>query len=207
MILDLFPQPLDMHIHSPGIADILIPPDLIQKLLPGEHLVRGSRQEIEELQLLGRHFHLASVADHGIIGQVDGQPVVFHTLCLIGGGSLLSGRLAAPQDGPDPGHHFLGIKRLHDVVVGPQLQPQNLVKDLALGGKHDHRGGGFRADLPAHLVAVHARKHQVQQDQVGLVALKGIQRILPVEHNLRVKAFLIQVKRDQLRNILIIVYN
>ena len=39
MIFDLLAQTLNMHINSTGISNILISPDLIQKLLSCKHLI------------------------------------------------------------------------------------------------------------------------------------------------------------------------
>ena len=39
MILDFFTQPFDVNVYCPGIADVLIAPDLVQELLPGENMV------------------------------------------------------------------------------------------------------------------------------------------------------------------------
>ena len=36
----LFPEPLDMHIHRTGIPEILIAPDVIQKLFSRKDLIR-----------------------------------------------------------------------------------------------------------------------------------------------------------------------
>ena len=46
MILDLFAQPLDVHVHGPGVAQVLVAPDVIQELFSGKHLVGGGREEV-----------------------------------------------------------------------------------------------------------------------------------------------------------------
>ena len=39
MIFDLFPETFDMYVNGAGVTDILVAPDVIQKLLSGEYLV------------------------------------------------------------------------------------------------------------------------------------------------------------------------
>ena len=80
MVFDFFSQTLDMYIHGTGITDIFIAPDLIQKLFPGKNMIGRGSEEIKKLQLLGRHFHGFSHVDDGIVGLVDGEIRVFHTL-------------------------------------------------------------------------------------------------------------------------------
>ena len=63
------------------------------------------------------------------------------------------------------------------------------------------------ADLPAHLVPVDAGKHQVQEDEVRVIQVKSSQRLLPVVHDHCVKTFFCQIQGDELRDVLIIIYD
>ena len=115
--------------------------------------------------------------------------------------------MAPAQHCLDPGHQFLGIKGLDHVVVSPQLQPQDLVKDLALGGQHDNGNLGRGPQLPAHLVSVHAGKHQIKKDNVGIKFGKHPESLLPVIYDQGFITFFYKIERDQLRDIDIIVNN
>ena len=46
IVLDFFPETFDVDVYGPGIADILISPDMVQQLLTGEDLIRGGSKEI-----------------------------------------------------------------------------------------------------------------------------------------------------------------
>ena len=46
IIFDLFAKSFDMHIHSAGIADIFIAPDMIQELFPGKYLIGRRSKKI-----------------------------------------------------------------------------------------------------------------------------------------------------------------
>ena len=63
-------------------------------------------------------------------------------------------------------------ERLGDVVVGADLQPDDLVDLAVLGGQHDDRHVGALPQLPAHLDAGQPRQHQVEQHEVGAVAVE-----------------------------------
>ena len=52
MIFDLLAQTLNMHINSTGISNILISPDLIQKLLSCKHLIWRRCQDTWEAKRL-----------------------------------------------------------------------------------------------------------------------------------------------------------
>ena len=72
----------------------------------------------------------------------------------------------AVEVGLHPGDQLGGVERLCDVVVRPQTQPTDLVHRVGAGGDHEDGYIYLVPDAPAHVIAVAARKHQVQQDQV-----------------------------------------
>ena len=112
MVLDLFPEPFDVDIHCPGVTDVFISPDLIEKLFPCEDLIRGSSKEIQQLQFFRRHIHMLTVNDYGIVGKVDGDARIFYTLALrrISGVGLY--RLIPAENRLDAGNKLFGIKGL-----------------------------------------------------------------------------------------------
>ena len=46
VILDLLPQAFDVHVHSAGVPNVFVSPQLIQELFPGEDMVGGGGQEV-----------------------------------------------------------------------------------------------------------------------------------------------------------------
>ena len=178
---------------------------MVEKLLSGKHLIGRGSQKIQKLQLLGRHIHGLALIEHGIIGLVDDQIRVFHDLGGRRRGFRRLHRLIPSEHGLNPGHQLLGIKGLDDVVVRAQLKAENLIKDFALGGQHDDRRVGLGADLSADLIAVDARQHQIQQNQLGLEGIEDLQGLLAVIYNHGLIAFFGQIQRNQLCNIIIVV--
>ena len=63
-------------------------------------------------------------------------------------------------------------KRLGDVVIGAQLECQNLVDLLILRGQHDDRDGAKLANLLAGFNPVEHGQHDIEHDQIGLFALR-----------------------------------
>ena len=76
---------------------------------------------------------------------------------------------AAAQDGADPGDQLGHAERLHEVVVGAELEPHDAVGLEPAGGEHDDRHPRRRADRPADVAAVDVGQHEVEQDDVRLV--------------------------------------
>ena len=63
-------------------------------------------------------------------------------------------------------------ERLGDVVVSSKVQAADAIGLFAPCGQHQHGNlNVFRSQLPAQLEAAHARKHEVEDDQIGLLVL------------------------------------
>src|SRR4029079_18760054 len=71
-----------------------------------------------------------------------------------------------------------------DVVDGANLKSVLLVQRVSLGGEEDHRniaGDWIGLEAAANLIAIHARPHHVEQDEVRLLGVGGEhQRLLAV---------------------------
>jgi hypothetical protein len=88
-----------------------------------------------------------------------------------GGRGRRAGRGRGPaQHGADARDQLGHAERLHQVVVGAELESDHTVGLLAAGGQHDDRHLRGRADYPADVAAVGVRQAQVEQDDVGFVA-------------------------------------
>ena len=89
-------------------------------------------------------------------------------------------RLVAPQNGFDSGNQLFRIEWFDHVVVSAQLQSQHFIKDFALGGEHDDWYLGGASQFPADLIAVDARKHQIQKYQVIMIRFQFGKCLFPV---------------------------
>ena len=75
--------------------------------------------------------------------------------------------MCAPQYGPDPCEELAEAKRLDDVVVSAELQTDDPVDLLALGGDDDDRHVGAGAQQPADLGSVDVGEPEVEQHEIG----------------------------------------
>ena len=159
VFLNLGPQTLDVHVHQAGVRWVTIAPHLFEQHITSKHLPRFARQRDQQVELQRRQGDLLAVPGHLVRRHVDLD---------VGDGEHLRGLVVvAPQPRPHPGHQFLGLERLHDVVIGARLEAQHHIHGVGLGGQHHDRNTGIGAQHPAHVDAVHAGQHQVQQHQIG----------------------------------------
>ncbi len=178
-----------MYVYGTAVAVVFKAPDLIEQLIAREYLVRIGREVIQQLQLLGRCVDLLAVDDQLIVGQVDHELVPADFL-----DGFFIGIAHSAQDGTDTRDDLLGFKGLDHIVVRSQLQTEDLVKYLALGGEHNDGAVGGLADLPAYLPAVHLGQHDVEQHQRRLFTLKELQRLLAVVGDRGVVALFLDVQ-------------
>ena len=80
--------------------------------------------------------------------------------------------LAAAQACAHARHEFLGLEGLRHIVVRAGFEPRHHVCGIRACGQHHDRGVGDATNRPAHVEAVHAGKHDVEEDQVRVALLK-----------------------------------
>ena len=102
------------------------------------------------------------------------------------------------QQGVHPGGQLAGAERLREVVVGADRQPDHQVGLGVPSGEHQHRDRPVPLDPSAHLEAVEARQHEVEDDEVGLERLAGGHRGEPVPGDLHGEPLAAQPGRDRL---------
>ena len=91
--------------------------------------------------------------------------------------------LAPLEDVADAQHELAAVPRLGDVVVRAALEPVNLRGDVRARGEHHDRdvaGAELGAHLPADVVAVEERHHDVEEHEVGQLGRDLLERLAPV---------------------------
>ena len=73
----------------------------------------------------------------------------------------------------DPGGQLAAAERLREVVVGADGEADHKVGLRIAGGEHQDGHRAVALDASAHLEAVEAGEHQVQDDEVGVELLAG----------------------------------
>ena len=84
--------------------------------------------------------------------------------------------VASAQLHADPSFQFLQRKGLRHIVIGPLLQQFHLALDTVFGRQYDHGRIAVLLELCEHLLAIHARQHQIQQHQIRYMRVQDEQR-------------------------------
>jgi hypothetical protein len=164
VVAELAAQVGDVHLHQMLITHPLGSPGPLQQLAAAEHDPRPLRQRLQQIELQAGQLHRVAAAADLAGGHIHAQiPEAAHRRRLGPGGA------GSPAHGPDARHQLPRGERLGHVVVGAGGQAHDLVGLLGPGGEHDDVGVTEGPDLPAGLDAVHAGKHQVQHDHLGIL--------------------------------------
>jgi hypothetical protein len=85
----------------------------------------------------------------------------------------------AAKEGVDAGEQFAHAEGLGEVIIGAEIEADDLVNLLAFGREHqDGQGNLLCAELFADLVAAEARQHHVEQEQAGTVLAHGLEGLI-----------------------------
>ena len=76
----------------------------------------------------------------------------------------------------DPCDELARAERLRQVVVGADGEPDDEIRLGVAGGEHQHGDRAVALDAPAHLEAVEAGEHEVEDDEIGLEPLRRRRR-------------------------------
>ncbi len=120
----------------------------------------------QQVELLARELELAAAeaGDPGARVELDAR----RPGSASAGASVAAG--AAPQHGADPRDHLGGAEGLDHVVVGAELEADDLVHLGAARGQHHDRHVGAAAQLAADVAAVAVGQGQVEHHQVRFLA-------------------------------------
>src|ERR671916_1357134 len=157
--IQLVAQVADVDVDYVGAGVERVIPDGGEDLLPTHDLPRVAHEVLEQGELAAREVHLLLPAPDPVREEVDLEiPHLYpRSLRLVG----------AAHEGPHPRHQLLEVEGLGQVVIGSAVQSPDLVAHLVAGGEHqDGKPRAARSDAPQHLLAVHPRQHDVQQDEV-----------------------------------------
>ena len=146
-------------------------------------------------------------------GGIEGRPIEAFALDQIGGAraDLALEDLAVavvvvavglePQQIPHPNRELGTVDRLAQKLLGAGLEAAHPGVAIVERSDHDHGnvlGGGVRLDGFGQLVAVHPGHHDVEQDQVGRLALHHDERLFSAARGHQEKAFRAEHRLQQL---------
>src|SRR3954452_15114936 len=137
-----------MHGHRAGVDGRLVAPDAGHQLVAGEDVAGVRGEEPEQLELLRRELDGVAVATRLATAAVE--------LDLAEDDRLARRRVsvAAPENRAHTRRELARRERLSDVVVGPELEPDDAVGFLAAGGEQDHGQARAATDPAAERQAI-----------------------------------------------------
>ena len=147
-----------MGIHGTAVSEIIVAPQAVQQVVPGEHFFGVGGQQPEQFLFPFGKRHFFVINGHHIVidinGQIGNDQLAGFALFLLGD---------APQDRPGPGHDLRRAEGLDDIIVGADIQPHDFIRILTPGRNHDHRHLRHGPDGFAHGKPVFSRHHNVQE--------------------------------------------
>ena len=168
----------DDLIERAGRAVVSVSPDLVEEVIAGEDLAGARMEELQQLQFPRGEFTGGAVATELERARVDGGfGDVKGRVCGCRGCTHRRLRARAAQERLDARHQFADTEGLRDVIVGPDLEPDDLVEVLTLGGEHEDRGlASASAQLPTDVVAAEAGQHDIEEDEIRILPCAEVDR-------------------------------
>lgn len=171
------------------------PVDRVEELGAREHASWLTNECRQELDLGARELHRALTRDHAHAVQVHCD------VARANEATRLGGELAAPEDGADARDDLLRAERLHDVVICAELKADEPVRLLTAGGKDDERHARALAEAPDDVEAVHVRQAEIEDDEVGTIPLRDLERTAPVDSLDRAESRPVEVVADDAKDL------
>ena len=173
--LQLLPQMPDVDGHRVLRAQGGVVPHPLIDLAGGEDPPRMAHEQQEDVVFDGGQADPLPVHRHRFGPVIHGDAPVAEDLRGVRRLLLPPQGGVPPELALDPRQHLNGVEGLGHIVVRPDVQPQDLVGVLALGGEKDdgdvlrlpQLGGGPNPVQPRH--------HDVHEDEVDLVLLYHVQ--------------------------------
>ena len=133
--LKLLTKALYVNVNCSGVTEIVEAPDLVKKLISGEHTVVVGSEEVEQLQLLGGNVNGLALELKLILLMAYFDVVELDDLVIV----LVGVRLIAAKNGLNTGAELLHVEGLNNEIVRTQLKAEDLVEHLTLSGDHNNR--------------------------------------------------------------------
>src|SRR5436190_19853536 len=125
-LAELAPELADVDVDGAGVARERVAPDALEQLVTREHEPAVVEQLPEEVELLRRELDLLVADVHLSPAGVDDEVAVPE----LGALTLVARRRGSAKDRLHPCDELAGIERLCQIVVGADLEPDDLVDVL-----------------------------------------------------------------------------
>ena len=182
--VDLVAQPADEDVDGPVAVALAPAPDLLQQLVAGDDAAAVERELVEQPELGRRQARVAPV-DVGLdVVRVDPELLDLDRVAALLGPAAD----AAPGGRAHARDELLHRERLHEVVVGPDLERVHpVVLGAARADRDDGRADALRARSLDQPPAVEPGQHHVEHEDVGPLVAQPREALLAVRHPERVE--------------------
>jgi hypothetical protein len=188
-----------VDVHRPGLAGKVGAPDALEEHVTGEDDARVAGERREKVEL-PRPKVKTTVPDRRLASaRVDPEGADLDRA------ASPDGHVRPPHDRLDSRHEGSRIERLRDVIVRAELESDDRIDVVVASREHEDRRVPAPPELAAHLEAVDPREHQVEDDEVRLVAPVELQAVLAVARCDDRPALLLQVQPDELDDVALVV--
>src|SRR4051794_16954242 len=194
--LQLAAQVRDEHLDGVRRREGVVAPDLLEEALARDDDALVAHEVLEQLELalgqLDRALAAPDLVRVGVQRQVGDDE-----------------RRAAPrrppaQQRPQSGEQLLALERLDEVVVGARVEPFDARLDRVARGEHQDRHVVGRAQPPRDLDAVELGQSEVEDDEVGVVGRRLVERRLAVAGDAHVVAVQAQGALEDLGDLVVV---
>ena len=189
--LELAAQAAHQAVDRAVVDHAIAAPDLLHQRLAAEHAAGPRREEVEKIELERRERDRFSVA----LDDATAPDRCEDRRC--SSTRSVSSAARAPQQRAHPRHQLGGAERLRDVVVGADLEPEQLVALAGPRRHHEDRDVAVAADAARHLEPVEPGQAEVEHDERRLQAREVGQRAIPVARLMALVARRLEILRDQ----------
>src|SRR5687768_9339516 len=149
--LDLVPDVADVDVDGALVLlqRVVVVADQLEQLRSRVHAARPRGKVTEQVELGRGQTDALAVTRHPPALEVDDE-----VLAPEGAAGLCIGQLAigATQEGLDARHQLLDAERLDQVVIGPHLEPDDLVHLVRAGSQEQDRRTRLAAELAEHQI-------------------------------------------------------
>ncbi len=189
-VVELGAQAAHQHIHRAILRRPVVPAHRARQAVAVDDLAGVAHQQREHLELAARQRHVLPRA----VAQPAPRQLQHPAREAQAVRRLRRPRRAAPQQALDAGQQLARVEGLGHVVVGPHLEPNDLVDVVVAAGDQDDADRGVaRTQLARQRQPVLARQVDVEQHQVDPALAELPPERLPVAGQQHAVAFLGEV--------------
>src|SRR3954447_22835513 len=167
----------DVDVHRARVAVGCIAPHRGQQVRAREHPARRARECREDLELHVGQLDLFPADRHDPPREIDEKLAGLDRLVCLGGVR----EFGAAHECARAASELPDRKRLGDVVVGSDLEAEDLVSLVAASGEHDDRHLAAASKATADLDSVDSRQHHVENHEVEALGRELVQGLPAVQ--------------------------